>query len=373
MANIYLNKETKRFYIKNYVNGINHTITRDNNGAYFETEEEAQNFINNNVNCLKYQKNLSRNKCSYFFNIYLANMSRNFKASHFMSEKYICTSIIFPYFRNVSLSRLDNTVLMNFSNEINDKLISYRYKERIFTRTKSFLDSLIPYIPIQLDLRLLTINKNTPKDYNVMEYYSFEDFKTFFNNLNNDFYKFMFLMLFNYGLRIGELRAIKVSDFDLINNSLYITKALNSKNESHKTIITSPKTNNSVRTYPLNKDLIALYNSMIKFKNKNAFVFTFAKKEKNADDPDYVISENTIRKKNEDNAKKSNLQKIRIHDYRHSCAIYLITHGFDLTRVANWIGDNPETVAHYYLKYKDRSKNEISDAFQLNVNERLKE
>ena len=34
-ANVYYDKKYRRWYIKNYVDGVNHTIIYDENGEYF--------------------------------------------------------------------------------------------------------------------------------------------------------------------------------------------------------------------------------------------------------------------------------------------------------------------------------------------------
>ena len=52
------------------------------------------------------------------------------------------------------------------------------------------------------------------------------------------------------GMRIGELRALKWTDVDLVNNVLYITETKDRYGAR------DPKTKNSIRKFPMNKDII---------------------------------------------------------------------------------------------------------------------
>jgi len=372
MANIYQNKKTKRFYIKNYINGTNHTITRDANGNFFLTKKEALNFIYSNVDQLKQQSTYGVKKCSYFYKIYLANLERNSKMSHYEAEQYLFNSQIAPFFEKIALSRLDNQKLIDFSKTINDKNASYRYKSRILTRTKEFLEFIQVYMPNKIELSYLRVDPNTFKNNRILSYYSVEEFKTFYNALDSPFYKFMFLLLFNYGLRIGELRALQVKDIDIKDNILNIDKQANSKNQKHKTILCPTKTTSSIRTYPLNKGITDLFKEMNKYKYPNSFIFTLAKKSYQSKDPNHIISETQIRRVNNSTAIKAHLPHIRIHDFRHSCAIYLIKNGIDFTRIASWLGhSSPATTANYYLRYSDKNKEEISNLIQNTVNDEM--
>ena len=61
-------------------------------------------------------------------------------------------------------------------------------------------------------------------------------------------WRFLFLLLFNYGLRISECLGLRWTDFK--GDGLHIERCACVKNDSHKVIFTSPKTSNSYRLYP---------------------------------------------------------------------------------------------------------------------------
>ena len=98
--------------------------------------------------------------------------------------------------------------------------------------------------------------------------------------------------------------------------------------------------------------------------NKETFVFTMAKERTKSEKPYHVISETQIRRIKVKAIEKSGVVQFRIHDLRHSCAINLIQNGFDISRIASWLGHkNVSVTAKYYLKYSDKNKEEIAKFF----------
>ena len=99
--------------------------------------------------------------------------------------------------------------------------------------------------------------------------------------------------------------------------------------------ITSPKTKKSERRIPLcnvlYEHLKKLYDEVSQYKNfnKNWFVFGDAEVPIVADNPSY---------RQEAICKRAGLKKIRIHDFRHSCASLLINSGANVTIVAKYLG-----------------------------------
>lgn len=142
-----------------------------------------------------------------------------------------------------------------------------------------------------------------------------------------------------YGLRRSEVLGLKWSSIDFENNVFIIRHTV----VVNKTITYKDKTKNksSYRTFPLMQDV---KNMLLKMKqqqdiNKKEFgkeyydsdyVFVWA--DGKPFRPDYITHRfNKLLKFN-------NFPHIRFHDLRHSCAGILLTKGFSLKDVQDWLG-----------------------------------
>ena len=360
-ANVYYDKKYRRWYIKNYCKGSNYTILLDENKNYFRTKKSALDYIYRNKAFLNdSDKRKSTNK--NIFNNFLDELKVRVKDSTFNSyySKFINYTI--PYFSNTKLSKLSNEDLILVSNKINKLNMCKRSISKILYVTHEFINYLNDNHIAKLDASLISMNKNVFEERKIMNYYSLNDFKRFISYANSTTEILIFKMLFYYGLRIGELRGLMYKDIDFNNDLIYINRSINCKNIDHIAKINSLKTKSSNRYYPLLSDIKELLIKQRRSNDINEFVFSNAKTKKDLTNVRCLIGESSIRRMNERISNKANLHHIRLHDFRHSCAIFLVQNGFEITRISNWLGHaSPSITADFYLRYKDRNKIEIGE------------
>jgi len=77
---------------------------------------------------------------------------------------------------------------------------------------------------------------------NRVDFWELSEFQHFITFVKNPRHRICFLLLFYSGMRIGELRALNVGDFDFENNQISITKSRMRINGE----ITTPKTKYSI-------------------------------------------------------------------------------------------------------------------------------
>lgn len=140
------------------------------------------------------------------------------------------------------------------------------------------------------------------------------------------------------GLRIGEICALKWSDIDLNETILHVNKTvqrITSSNGSKKTkvIITSPKSESSVRDIPLPPHIIDMLGS---FKRDN---------------DNYIISEDrdpveprTLQYRFERLLDDADLPQIRFHSLRHIFASNALMLGFDIKSLSEILGHSSANV-----------------------------
>lgn len=357
----YKDKHCKHWIIKCSFYG-NYTIfDKDDSGHYFKSRNDARIY------------SLSSNKVKDLFNTQFYIDKKNFlfsmhleqKESTYYSTIYTFNKYIERFFDVKDLKKLTNDTLISFSEYINNLKCGRSNKAKIIAISKHFVKYINDEHRLKLNLKYLYLLKDNFNDHNSFNYLDEESFKKFINVIDNKFFELMFRLYYYYGLRTGELRALKNKDFDLDNYILNIRRNINSKNQYHTSCVTSLKTRSSERSYPLTPTIINLFKCVSKFKDPECFIFTYAKTIKGATIPRYVIGHTTIKRYKDYYLKKANVSYVRLHDFRHSCAIFLTKHDFDINRIAQWLGhSSPRVTAQFYLKYQDNYQKELADCFE---------
>ena len=131
------------------------------------------------------------------------------------------------------------------------------------------------------------------------------------------------------------------------------------------------KTSSSYRSYPISEDVEKMLKSIKEKENENRKLFgkeyiendyIFKWENGKLYSPDYITS------KFSKLLKKHNLPHIRFHDLRHSCASLLISKGFTLKDIQEWLGHaDIQTTANIYshldIKRKSNISNSLSSTF----------
>lgn len=159
-------------------------------------------------------------------------------------------------------------------------------------------------------------------------------------------------MFYFCGLRKGELRGLTWTNLDLGNRILTVRQNVVSNHvKGVKYLVTSPKTKKSSRSIPIPKHLVE---ELLKYKEERKKIYGFNEKYFvfGHSEP---ITNNSLYQENKRLALKSNLNKIRIHDFRHSCASFLINNNASITLVATYLGHTKidETLNTYSHMYKN--------------------
>lgn len=182
-----------------------------------------------------------------------------------------------------------------------------------------------------------------------MDFYTYEEYKKFDSVIDSLEWHTLFEILYFLGLRKGELQALTWNDINLEKKELSITKSLTSKIKGETYTISSPKTKNSTRILPLPKillnDLKTLKKQAQLYKDFSNNWFVFGNTN--------PFRENTIQNHNLKYSKLANLKHIRVHDFRHSCASFLINKGANITLVSKYLGHSKVSItldvySHFY-------------------------
>lgn len=166
-----------------------------------------------------------------------------------------------------------------------------------------------------------------------MQFYTHEEFLKYIDVANRP-YKELFTVLYYQGLRKGEANALTWKDIDFDNRRIKITKSLVTKQKGVRYSIGTPKTKSSYRTIPMHpyvqkclEELKEYYKDWDDFKD-DWFVFGGI----------YPLHDTSIDNANRKHAEMAKLKRIRIHDFRHSCASYYIHKGGQIVLISKFLG-----------------------------------
>lgn len=176
-----------------------------------------------------------------------------------------------------------------------------------------------------------SVGKASPKRLN---FWTQNDFNTFISDTNLED-KTLFSLLFYGGFRIGELLAITPSDVDFDSNTIRVSKTY--ARIKKKDIVTTPKTDNSVRDVLIPAKIMALLKEyMIKIYGLDGNTRIFC------------ITNHVVGKKMKKIISETGVKTIRVHDLRHSHVSLLIEMGYSPYLIAERIGDTVDMVMKVY-------------------------
>lgn len=174
-----------------------------------------------------------------------------------------------------------------------------------------------------------------------MQIWSIDEFNKFISVIDDAYYKTLFTTLFWSGLRISELRALTKKDIK--GNCLYINKRLDAK---YTKTFTTLKTANSMRKVLMPSWIITELNTL-------------------ETDILFPTSETQIRRMLDKYIKQAQVKKIRLHDFRHSHASFLINSGMSIRLVSERLGhSSPSITMDYYWHLLPNEQEKVIDLIE---------
>ena len=190
-----------------------------------------------------------------------------------------------------------------------------------------------------------TVGDSKPrKEFNIL---TLEQFYLFLDQIDLEYYKVLFKMLFFTGMKIGELTALTLGDIDFKNNTITINKTY----FEYAKKITTVKTKSSERVIDINESLkndIETFTKKLYHLKKSSRIFE--------------VSTTSMRFQLFKGLKKAKFEKMRLHDFRHSHTTMLIYNGINIVNVSKRLGhsDVTMTLKRYSHLYEDEDKNIIT-------------
>lgn len=281
----------------------------------------------------------------------------------------ICKKHIIPYFKS------HKTLMEDITSDVLQEFIDYERENGNNKKGKSELSrTSLKRIKIVLGLvckearkdgvistnptEFLVLPKSVKRD---VTYYNEKQLKTLFESIKDeDIYPIIYVTVL-YGLRRSEALGLKWDSVDFENKTVTIKHTVvrfSDVIEKDRT-----KTASSYRTYPLPNDIENLFiqqrekeklgrKTYGELYEENDYIFKW--------DYGRMYNPDFITRKFSKLLKANDLPHIRFHDLRHSCASLLISKGFTLKDIQEWLGHaDIETTANIYAHLDQERKNKI--------------
>lgn len=289
---------------------------------------------------------------------YLEWYKRRRKASSYRKIESIVRVNILPTFEKKRLSDIRNRDITRFQDDLYDKKYSVSHIKKVHQTVSAIFNFAIKeeYTLRNPAREVGNIDDEVTKHVN---YWTLEEFKEFISVVDDYLYKTLFMTLYYSGMRKGEISALTWKDINFDANTISIDKT------AYDTDVTTPKTMSSIRTLEMPKYVMSMLQQlkMIKEPAQKLGYFVFGKYY------DHLPAA-TLDRYYDDYVKKTQLKKIRIHDFRHSHASYLINKGAIPAVVAKRLGHKDiamtlNTYSHLYPSTENEIIVQMEDDFKI--------
>ena len=280
------------------------------------------------------------------YDIYMADITIRLRISTCYGRDKIFKNHILPYFKDLKCNEITPAKIRKWQNTLiskNKYAPSYlRYMNNQLTIIFNFA---VKYCNLDKNPMKKVDTMGTGKPNRPINIWSTKDFNKFIANVDSLFYKIIFSVLFWTGMRVGEVLALTLNDFNFKEHRVHVSKTYTKL--KGKDIIGPPKTEGS------NRD-ISLPNFIIdEIKIFVDDVYGIA-----PNDRLFEISTTGLRQVFNNTIEKAKLKRIRIHDLRHSHASYLIEKNIPIIAISKRLGHDRiettlKTYAHLYPKKRD--------------------
>lgn len=350
---VYKDKLRNTWYTRFYANNI-----------YGERKQKTKSGFKTKSEALQYEKNFNNhyiNKtCNITFQelyeIYMKDKSQSLKFQSIRSIKSKFKLHILPYFSNYKIDKINNAAYIDWKEKILKKNFSYKYNSGLHGCMVSILNYAIEFYGLDNNIASRVGNFSKKNFIRKINYWTFEEYNQFISKVDNNIYYALFRVLFFTGMRLGECLALTWND--LKENKIDINKTLSKEKKNDNYVISTPKTNSSIRQILIDKGTLKILTELKEFYqnysefNNEWFIFGGLK----------PLSQSTIGRKKNEYCKLANVKQIKIHDFRHSHASIMVSQGVPITALAKRLGHSDtnmtlNTYSHFIPTDEDKAIN----------------
>lgn len=269
---------------------------------------------------------------SAFFEIYFDDAKQHLRPSTLRNRRLSLETHMLPYFGQRPLNAITPADIRSWQNHLLNHGLSPSYAKQISDRLSIIFNFAVRYYGLSDNpcKKAGTVKKPAK---NEMQIWTPDEYRAFRETVKDrpELY-ISYQLLFYTGMRVGELLALTIGDFDPKNSTVSVNKTTLFINGAET--VTPPKTPKGKRTITLPPFLVC---------ELSEFILHMYYKP----NPEYNIvpvSRSTLKKYIDRNSSLAGVPRIRVHDLRHSHASLLIHQGISPVAIADRLGHENATI-----------------------------
>lgn len=369
-------KSTKVRYIDESKKRLHNQAEQDANNKAEELRKSFEEELNNKI--VEKKKSIVDDRAKQKFADYLRDWAEKQKGikEETTSSTYgtNINGIIAPYFDNVEVTLEDlQTIHLQDFYDMQYKRILTRGKNKGKLVSKSTVNHYYHNINKALNdavqLKIIPYNPNTgtivepPDDY-IASYYTEDKCMELLEKVKDTSLELIVNIATYYGLRRSEVLGLKWNAIDFTNNRITIKHKVTQATVDNKRVLVKKnklKNKTSYRSLPLVNNVrdLLLEEKQKQAENKKIYGNTYKNKENYicVYDDGEIIKPDTVTRKFPDFLADNDMDEIRLHDLRHTCASLLLANGVSMKEIQEWLGHSSyNTTANIYAHVDSSSK-----------------
>jgi len=318
----------------------------------FRTKKEAQKAYEEFITSYDYHAPVKSDVFLFgdLTDAYLENAKMQLKESSFYDTQNKIGLHIRPFFDEKRVDAITPATILEWQRSLSE--YSYKYRSNL----RGYLTAIYRYGEryhnVENIMRKVEPLRNLDAK-KEMQFWTQEEFERFIAVAEGPVYACFFRLLYISGCRKGEALALTFRDINQQNNTITINKSITRKVRGKTYAVTTPKNQASNRTISLPARLIRDMLSQPK-NSDDDFVFGGTK----------PLADRTTDRIFAAYCEKAGVKKIRLHDFRHSCASLLISKGVSIVAVSKRLGHtNIEQTLNTYSHMMPSDEEKINDIF----------
>ena len=317
----------------------------------FKTKREAQQWEREQLNKSACDLDMT---FSSFAECYAEDMKTRLKENTWVSKEHIIRTKLIPYFGKLKVCNITAQQVISWQNELmnhkdeNNNPYSPVYLKNIHNQLSAIFNHAVRYYNLRENPCKKAGSMGKKKNREMMFWTKDEYLKFAEVMMDKPRSYYAFEMLYWCGIREGELLALTPADFDFEKRTVSINKSYQRLNGQD--LITTPKTEKSNRVIAMPQflaDEMKDYLKMLYDVGNNDRIFS--------------ITKSYLQREMDRGAKEAGIQRIRIHDIRHSHVSLLIDMGFSATAIADRVGHESIDITYNYAHLFPSKQAEMAD------------